>query len=266
MLFLYSFLKIWAVAAGVVLGLMTLVWLFSLLLRDSSIVDVFWGLGFVLVTWIAFLLTPTGYAGRKVLLVLLVTIWGLRLSLHILLRNWGRGEDFRYAQWRRAAGPSWWWRSYLRVFLLQGFFLWLISAPLLAAQASPLSQLLTPWDALAILIWAVGFFFEAVGDWQLSRFRADPAKKGRLLTTGLWRYTRHPNYFGDAVVWWAYYLVAVVAGGAWTLFSPILMTFLLVRVSGAAMLERSLRQTKPGYAEYARRTSAFVPWFPRGSQ
>lgn len=250
----------------VILGLFSLLWLVSLLLRDASIVDIFWGAGFVIACWIYFTSTPDGYPERKWLLGFLVTVWGLRLSIHILIRNRGKGEDYRYARWRAAAGSNWWWQSYLRVFLLQGFLLWVISAPLLAAQSSPHPARQTALDYLALAVWGIGFLFEAVGDWQLSRFKADPANRGQLLTSGLWRYTRHPNYFGDAAQWWGYYLFAMAAGGWWTVFSPLLMTFLLVRISGVAMLERVLVVTKPGYAEYMRTTSAFLPLPPRHRQ
>ena len=246
-----------------ILGLVSTVWLLSLLRRDSSIIDVFWGLGFVIAAWIYFAATPQGWAGRKWLLCTLVTLWGLRLALYLLYRNWGKGEDYRYRQWRQQAGKSWWWRSYFKVFLLQGVMLWLVSAPLLAAQNSPNPDRLTIIDSLAVLVWGIGFTFEAAGDWQMARFKADPGNQGKLLTSGVWRYTRHPNYFGDAAQWLGFYLFALAAGGWWTVFSPLLMTFLLVRVSGAAMLEKALVENKPGYSEYMQQTRAFIPWAPR---
>jgi steroid 5-alpha reductase family enzyme len=258
-----EFLGIWLNIGLVVIGLMSGLWLVSLPLKNSSIVDIFWGAGFVIFGWLAYLLTPEGYALRKALVVLLVTIWGLRLSIHILIRNWGKPEDFRYQDWRNAAGPSWWWRSYFKVFFLQGIILWLVSAPLLEAQINPLPAHLTWLDFAAILVWLMGFLFEAVGDWQLRRFKADPDNIGKVMKTGVWRYTRHPNYFGDGVVWWALYLLALAAGGWWTVFSPILMTFLLVRVSGARLLEKSLQKDKPGYREYTATTSVFIPWKPK---
>jgi steroid 5-alpha reductase family enzyme len=256
---LYGFLVI----GLTILGLMTLLWLVSLFLKNSSIVDIFWGTGFIIAAWSAFLLTPEGFVVRKLLISLLVTIWGLRLSFHLLRRNWGKPEDFRYQAWRKVAGRSWWWRSFFKVFLLQGVILWVVSAPLLVAQISARPDHLTSLDYLAVLIWLIGFTFESVGDWQLSRFRANPANRGKVLKTGLWRYTRHPNYFGDALEWWAYYLIALVVGGWWTIFSPILMTTLLWRVSGVTLLEKTLMQEKKGYLEYIEATSEFFPWFPR---
>lgn len=247
----------------VILSAMILLWIVSLILKNSSIIDIFWGTGFVLAAWVAFALTPNGFASRKILLVALVTVWGLRLSLHILARNFAKPEDFRYQAWRQEAGAAWWWQSFFKVFLLQGILLWIIAVPLLAAQFSVTPNQLTWLDYLAIPVWLIGFFFEAVGDWQLMQFKANPANKGKVLNTGVWRYSRHPNYFGDAAQWWAYFLVAVAAGGGWTVFSPIIMTLLLMRVSGVALLEKSLKETKPGYKEYAETTSEFAPWFPK---
>jgi len=257
-----EFLSIYFSLGLLILGLMTALWIVSLVLKNSSIVDIFWGTGFVITTWAAFLLTPEGYLPRKLLLSILVTVWGLRLSIHILTRNWGKPEDFRYQVWRKEAGAAWWWRSYFKVFLLQGILLWIISTPLLAAQISSQPDRLTWVDYAAIPVWLIGFFFEAVGDLQLARFKANSANKGKVLQSSVWRYTRHPNYFGDAAQWWAYYLIALAAGGWWTIFSPVIMTTLLMRVSGVTLLEKTLKEEKPGYREYVETTSEFIPWFP----
>jgi steroid 5-alpha reductase family enzyme len=261
-----AFVQVYITGALVILGFMTVLWIVSLILRNSSIVDIFWGTGFILTNWVYFALTPEGFPARKWLIGVLVTIWGLRLSLYILWRNWGKEEDFRYRKWREEAGGAWWWRSFFKVFLLQGILLWIISAPLLAAQRGVMPSRLMVFDLAAVLVWAVGFFFEAGGDLQMARFKADPANRGKVLDRGVWRYTRHPNYFGDATQWWSYYLVAATAGGFYTIFSPILMTTLLLRVSGVALLERTLRATKPQYREYIETTSAFIPWLPRKRQ
>ena len=260
-----DFLRAYLSIGLVILILMVLLWVASLRLKNSSIVDIFWGLGFVISAWTAFALTPDGFAGRKWLLVILTSIWGLRLTLHILTRNWGKGEDFRYQVWRKEAGAAWWWRSFFKVFLLQGVLMWIIATPLLRAQISATPAQLTFLDYLAILVWLVGFFFEAAGDWQLAKFKANPANKGKVLNTGVWRYTRHPNYFGDAAQWWAYYLIALAAGGWWTIFSPLLMTLFLMRVSGVTLLEKTLKESKPGYKEYVESTSEFMPWFPKSN-
>lgn len=257
-----SFISIYLLALALIVGLMTLLWLLSLRLKNSSIVDIFWGTGFVISSWFYFALTPDGSLLRKALICGLVTVWGLRLSVHILLRNWGKPEDFRYQKWRQETGPSWTWKSFFRVFLLQGVLMWIISAPLLVAQRSPLPAALTFWDNLGVALWIIGFFFETAGDLQLARFKANPANKGKVLDHGVWRYTRHPNYFGDSAQWWGFYLIALSAGGWWSIFSPILMTLFLLRVSGVALLEKTL-ETRPGYKEYIQNTSAFIPWFPR---
>lgn len=246
-----------------VVAAMSVLWLISLRLRDASIVDVFWGAGFAILA-IFYSVAANGFPARQLLLSALVVIWGMRLSVHILRRNAGKPEDPRYAAWRSAGGESYWWKSYFKVFLLQGVLMWLIAMPLLVAPASPTPDRLTVFDGFGAAVWAIGFLFESVGDAQLNRFKADPANRGRVLQTGLWRYTRHPNYFGDALVWWGYFMIALaVPGGAWTIYSPLLMTLLLMRVSGVTLLEKGLKQRKPGYAEYVARTSAFFPRRPR---
>lgn len=258
-----EFWNIYLSAGLLILGLMILLWAVSLKLRNSSIVDIFWGTGFVVSGWFYYFSTPTGDAGRKLLLIVLATIWGLRLSLYILWRNRGKPEDYRYQKWRQEEGATWWWKSFFRVFVLQGILMWIISTPLLAAQLSSTPAAFTALDILGLLVWLVGFFFEAVGDLQLARFKSDPANRGKLFDRGVWRYTRHPNYFGDSAQWWGYYLIALAGGGWWSLFSPIVMTFFLLRVSGVALLEKDLKDAKPGYQDYIRKTSAFVPWFPK---
>ncbi len=257
-----SFIGIYISALAIILGLMILLWLISLVMKNSSIVDIFWGSGFVITGWVYFALTPDGFLIRKLLLMALTTIWGLRLSLHILFRNWGKGEDFRYQVWRKEAGTAWWWRSLFKVFLLQGILLWIISIPLLAAQFHPSPTKLTAVDLLGTFAWLVGFFFEATGDLQLARFKADPSNKGKVMDRGVWHLTRHPNYFGDASQWWGYYLIAASAGGWWTVFSPVIMTLFLIRVSGVTLLEATMKG-RPGYDDYIKTTSAFIPWFPR---
>jgi steroid 5-alpha reductase family enzyme len=258
-----TLLPLLGITAAVVFGLMILLWVVSLILKNASIVDIFWGFGFVLVAWVAFFITPCGFLPRKLLLLTLVTIWGLRLTLHILRRNFGKPEDFRYQKWRQENGASWWWKSLLKVFLLQGLLMWVISTPLPVTMLSVSPARLIWLDFLGLAVWIVGFFFEAVGDIQLTLFRKDPANKGKVLNTGVWHYTRHPNYFGDATQWWAYYLIAVAGGGWWTIFSPIIMTLFLLRVSGVVLLEKTLAVEKPGYREYIEATSPFIPWFPK---
>jgi steroid 5-alpha reductase family enzyme len=246
-------------SGGLVLFLTTGLWLLSLYLNDSSIADIFWGAGFVLITLAAYLFSER--STLQTLQAVLVTVWGGRLTAHIFQRNHGKPEDARYAAWRRRSGRHWWWHSYFKVFLLQGFLMWTIAAPLLAVQTAVGVRPVPIEASIATAIWVIGFCFEAAGDFQLARFKADPRNAGRLLTAGLWRYTRHPNYFGDAVQWWGFYLFAVSAGGWWTVYSPLLMTLLLRRVSGVTLLEKSMKG-RPGYEDYVETTSAFFPWFP----
>ena len=256
-------LPIFAATFGVVVVFMALLWIYSVRIRNASIVDSFWGMGFVLQVWVYFALTPDGTLARKLLIGAIVTLWGLRLSIHIYRRNHGKPEDFRYQEFRRRYGPGYWRISFFQVFLLQGILMFIIGTPLLPAQISSTPNSITILDVLGLIVWIIGFYFEAIGDAQLARFKADPNNKGKLLNTGLWAYTRHPNYFGDAAQWWGIYLIALGAGGWWTVFSPILMTLLLIKVSGVGLLEKTLAKTKPGYQEYMQTTSAFVPWLPR---
>ncbi len=257
-----SWLAAYGIGLLVIIACMAALWLLSLYLKNASIVDIFWGTGFIVANAVYLALSPDGYPARQWLITLLLSVWGLRLSLHILTRNRNKPEDFRYQKWRAENGARWWWKSFFQVFLLQGLLLWIISAPLLAAQRGALPDRLTWIDAAGFVVWAVGFFFESAGDAQLARFKSNPANKGTVLDTGVWRYSRHPNYFGDAAQWWGFYLIAAGAGGWWTLFSPVIMTVLLLRVSGVALLEKTL-ETRPGYKEYIERTSAFIPWFPK---
>ncbi|HWH14265.1 MAG TPA: DUF1295 domain-containing protein [Miltoncostaeaceae bacterium] len=249
-------------ACGLAVGvLMFVTWAVSVRLRDASIVDPVWGLAFAVVGLCA-ALAGDGDGARRVLLAALAVVWGLRLFAYLALRRRGAGEDFRYAAMRARNPRTFARRSLVTVFGLQAALVLVVSLPL---QMAPLGD--APLGALAVagvVVWAVGLLFEVVGDAQLARFRRDPANRGRVLDTGLWRYTRHPNYFGDFLVWWGLYLVALEAGGTWwTLVGPLVMSILLVRVSGVALLERDIAARRPGYADYVRRTSAFVPLPPR---
>lgn len=258
-----SFLQIYLLNLAFIIGMMTLLWLVSIVLKNVSIVDLFWGIGFVLSATVYFVLTEE-LETRKVLLLVVVVLWGLRLSVYLAWRNIGKGEDFRYREFRRQYGEKrYWWISYFQTFLLQGLLMWLISAPLLGAQYDSLQKELTWLDFTGILIWCIGFAFEAGGDWQLANFKANPANKGKVLNTGFWKYTRHPNYFGDAAVWWGFAIFSISSGSYVPVLGSLLMTALIIKVSGVALLEKSLKSDKPEYAEYIRRTSSFLPWFPK---
>lgn len=257
--------QVWLWGLAAVQLMMVLAWIGGLVRRDASLVDRFWGIAFVVLAWTFVALGGAG-GTRPVLVAGLVTVWGLRLAGYITWRNWGEGEDARYRAMRdgqHGAFAAW---SLVRVFLLQGVLAWLISLPLLAVATR--SAELNPVDVMAALVWAVGLFFEAVGDWQLSRFLAGPANRGSVMDRGLWRYTRHPNYFGDATVWVGYALFAMATGigGTYGLLGSALMVLFIVRVSGVALTEQRMGapgRTREGYDEYVRRTNAFVPGPPK---
>lgn len=252
-------------AAVAVATLMVGTWVVSLVLRNASIVDITWGLGFVLVAWVSALRADAA-SGAASVLVAMVTVWGLRLGVYLFWRNHGNGEDYRYVAMRRRWGKRFWLISLATVFVLQGALMWIVSLPVQVAHVGDARDGALAGVALVIglALYAIGLLFEVVGDAQLARFKADPTNEGKVMRSGLWRYTRHPNYFGDACVWWGVGIVAqAVTGTWWALLGPLVMNILLLRVSGVALLERSLRKRKPDYAEYVRTTSAFVPRPPR---
>jgi steroid 5-alpha reductase family enzyme len=245
------------------LGLMVGVWLLSLPTRNASLADIFWGLGFVLIALLSFFLS-NGYLGRQLLLTLLTSAWGLRLSLYIFWRNRGKGEDRRYQEWRHKRGASFWWVSLFNVFLIQAVLLWLIALTVQLGQISSTPAHFTWLDFLGVLVWTTGFTFEAIADWQLASFKADPANRGKVMNQGLWRYSRHPNYFGESLIWWGLFLITLTTPhGWWALISPLVITFLLLKVSGVTLLEKDIVERRPGYQEYLETTSAFIPWFPK---
>jgi steroid 5-alpha reductase family enzyme len=243
-------------------GMMFCAWILSLIMKDASIADIFWGLGFVLIAWVTFFLAD-GYLFRKILIVTLVSVWGLRLAVYIGLRKRGKGEDRRYRKWRDQHGKKFWWVSLFTVFGLQGILLWVISFALQAGQIAAGPARLGWLDAAGLLIWFIGFVFETVGDYQLHRFKADSDNRGKVMDRGLWAYTRHPNYFGESLMWWGIFLIALsVPNSFWTVISPVTITFLLLRVSGVTLLEKNIVEKRPAYRAYKENTSPFFPWFP----
>lgn len=251
-----------AAAVAAIAALMLATWAVSLVRRDASIVDVAWPLGFVFATWAARWVVGASGSGNWVLLAM-VSIWGLRLSFHLLRRNLKQGEDFRYRAMRQRHGDAFAVRSLVTVFALQGVLLFIVALPVTLGHRDTAAGLST-WLVLGVLVWGTGLWWEAVADAQLTAFRRDPRNAGHVLDSGLWAYTRHPNYFGDALVWWGLAIAGASQGaGAWAFVSAAIMTILLVRVSGAAMLDRLLAERKPGYREYMERTSGFIPLPPR---
>jgi steroid 5-alpha reductase family enzyme len=242
---------------------MTILWLVSIIIKNVSIVDLFWGFGFVLTCGYYFLNT-NGNETRKIILMVLIAVWGLRLSGYLAWRNIGKGEDFRYQQFRQKYGQHrYWWVSFFQTFLLQGILMWLISAPLLGAQFYNKHNSLNIIDIVGLVMWIIGFTFEAGGDIQMAKFKANASNKGKVMDKGFWYYTRHPNYFGDSAVWWGYGMICLAAGCYVPVLGSILMTAMIIKVSGVALLEKSLKENKPEYKEYIDRTSSFIPWFPK---
>ena len=249
-------------AAVVIAALMVCTWVISVVLRNASIVDIVWGLGFVAVAWTG-RIASHGNDGRQWLLTVLTSVWGLRLAGYLFWRNHGKGEDFRYRAMRKHWGARFPVVSLFTVFGLQGVLMWVVSLPLQLGQPRETPDVGVV-GIIGAALWAVGLAFEAVGDAQLARFKSDPANAGKVMNRGLWRYTRHPNYFGDAVVWWGLALIAAETGsGAWGLIGAGVMTLLLRRVSGVTLLEKSLVKRREGYTDYVATTSPFVPLPPR---
>ena len=253
-------IMVWNLAA--VSTMMIIGWLVSVYRKNVTIVDSLWGLGFVIIAWITFF-HADGYIGRKLLIASAVTLWGLRLSAHLSLRNWRKGEDPRYGAWRQKGGDRFWITSLFKVFILQALFLWVISMALQFGQLAPTPAKITWLDILGSMVWTVGFAFESVGDWQLARFKADPDNKGMVMDKGLWAYTRHPNYFGDFLVWWGIFLITLsTPNGWWTVVSPLVISAVLLKMTGIPITEQALVKKRPGYIEYIKRTNAFFPWWP----
>ena len=256
-------ISLFSQAAVIILAFVTLLWIWSIFIKNVSIVDVFWGLGFVIVN-VFYAFNSGELTTRKTILLTLVSFWGLRLASYLALRNIGKGEDFRYQEFRNYYGPKrYWWFSFFQTFLLQGALIMIISLPLLGVHASSSTGALTILDYIGIIVWSIGFAFEAGGDFQLARFKRNVKNKGKVLNTGFWKYTRHPNYFGDSAVWWAYAIFSIAAGNYWHSIGAIIMTLLIIRVSGVRLLEKTLKETKPHYRAYIQKTNAFFPWFPK---
>lgn len=247
----------WLVLVMALFGYMCFWYLISIIVKRNDVADIGWGLGFILLAWLSFSLE--NMPSHAIMTNILITIWGLRLSLHIGTRLIKQQEDFRYATWRKE-WKHFHLRSFLQVFMLQGSLLFIVAVPIIRLNISEeISSPAFTW--LGTLLWLTGFLFETVADLQLRKFKAAPDNRGRLLTSGLWKYSRHPNYFGDAVQWWGIFVIALAYTGSWwTVISPILMTYLLRYVSGVPMLEKKYAD-HPEFQDYARKTPVFTPFF-----
>ncbi len=255
-------ISLYFLTLAVLSSMAILCWLYSLVHNKVDIVDTLWSLMFLVSTFI-YLSSIENPGARSWIVLTLVLLWSLRLAFHLYIRNAGKPEDRRYQEIRKNNEPGFKVKSLYIVFLLQAVLAWVISAPLLFAVDSSIG--LSWIDVFAVVLWLTGFLFESLGDRQLASFQRKPDASTRVLNTGLWRFTRHPNYFGEFCIWWAFYLFAFSAGAWWTIYAPLLMTFLLLRVSGVSLMEDKISHRRPGYAEYIRQTNAFFPWFPDNS-
>jgi steroid 5-alpha reductase family enzyme len=247
-------------ALQTVVLLMVLLWVVSVYLRNVSIIDLFWGPA-IAIAGTVYWLTAGQPEGRGLLVLLLVWLWALRLGLYLAFRNAGKPEDRRYAEMRRRHDPGFWFKSFFIVFLLQAVLGWIVSAPLAGAMhgSAPLGLL----DYLGAAVFLFGLLWETLADMQLARFLRERTRKDAVLDTGVWRYSRHPNYFGEFTLWWGLWLIAASAGAWWTIVGPLLLSFFLLKVSGVAMLEKDIAERRPAYRDYIAKTSAFVPRPPR---
>ena len=256
--------KAMAVAAITIVIIMVATWLISLVIKNASIVDIVWGLGFAITSW-ALALAIDGDSTRQALLAFMVGLWGVRLGSYLAKRNLGHGEDWRYKAMRKKKGAKFGLISLVTVFGLQGALMFIVSLPVMFGNSDSTPGV-GPIAVVGVVVWAVWFLFESVGDWQLSRFKRDASNAGKVMQTGLWSLTRHPNYFGNALLWWGIGIVGAETGsGVIGFIGPVVMTFFLLKVSGVPMLERSLNKRREGYAEYAARTSMFIPRLPKNS-
>ena len=244
-------------------ALMTVAWTVSLAIRNVTIVDSLWGLGFVLLAWTTFL-AADGAQARGLLLCGLVTVWGIRLAAYLTRRNWNKPEDPRYGSWRKDAGDRFWLVSLVKVFWIQALFLWVIALGVQYGIAQPSPARLTWLDGLGALISVAGIGIEAVADAQLARFKKDPENRGRVMDRGLWAWSRHPNYFGEFLVWWGIYVIVLSTPASfWTILSPLVITLVLTKMTGVALTEKTIKEKRPEYRRYIERVPAFFPKMPQ---
>jgi steroid 5-alpha reductase family enzyme len=237
-------------------------WFYSVKKHNVNVVDTLWSLMF-LAAALFYIINATEINGRSLIIIALVAAWSLRLAFHLMVRNWDHEEDHRYQQIRQNNEPNFKFKSLYIIFGLQGLLAWIISIPLLFALN--LETAFHWLDLIALSLWITGFIFEAVADYQLYKFKSQPGNKGRVLNSGLWSYTRHPNYFGEFCIWWAFYLFAIPSGGWWTIYAPALITFLLLKVSGVVMMEKDIKKRRPEYQSYIDSTNTFFPGLPAQS-
>jgi steroid 5-alpha reductase family enzyme len=255
-----TFITIYLVNLAAAAALMVGGWIYSLIKKNVTIADSLWGLGFILIAWLTFF-RADGVFARQLLIAAMVTLWGVRLFIHLSTRNRGKGEDPRYAQWRQQHGENFWIISLFKVFLVQALFQWIIALGVQYGQSAAAPLHLTWLDFLGMGIWLAGMIIEATADAQLKTFLQNPANRGRIMDKGLWRYSRHPNYFGESLIWWGIFvLVLSTPWGIWTIISPMLITYTLLRLTGVTLMEETQFVDNPDYRAYIRKTSPFIPW------
>jgi len=244
-------------------GLMFAGWIYSLIKKNVTIADSLWGLGFILIAWLTFF-RADGFLGRKIMITVLVTLWGLRLFIHLSLRNRGKGEDPRYGQWRKKYGDSFWLVSLFKVFLVQALFQWCIALGIQYGQLSSTPAQFTLFDFTGLIVWITGFVIESSADMQLKQFLADPSNRGKIMNRKLWKYSRHPNYFGESLMWWGLFIIVLSTPlGFWTIVSPLLITYTLLKLTGVTLMEETQFAGNMEYQRYIKQTSSFIPWFPK---
>jgi steroid 5-alpha reductase family enzyme len=251
-----------AISALTIFAFMCCMFVIAQLIKNNSIVDVGWGLGFIAVAFATFALCGNNMLNQK-LVTFFTFVWGTRLAVYILIRNWGKPEDFRYAKWRKDWGKHVVIRAFFQVFMLQGVIMFINTLPIVVVNSTPaINDDLYYLYPIGCVLGSIGFFFEAVGDWQMYEFKSNPHRTG-IMNKGLWKYTRHPNYFGEALQWWAMFILAVPSGRWYiSLLAPVTITFLLLRVSGVTLLEKKY-EGNDDYARYKQHTNAFIPWLPK---
>ncbi|ADI00103.1 protein of unknown function DUF1295 [[Bacillus] selenitireducens MLS10] len=254
-------LELYLYTAIAIFVFMTTVFIIAQIITDNSIVDIAWGFGFVIAAWVSMLATQE-FTTRQLIVTGLVTVWGFRLGIFLWIRSIGRGEDYRYQNFRKNWGKHAVRKAFFRVFMLQGAFMLLLAYPILRVHASD-GPGVDFFMIAGILVWLVGFFFQVVGDAQLQKFKKNKTHPEQILKSGVWRYTRHPNYFGEATMWWGIFLIVLPVELGWTaVFSALFINFLLLRVSGVPFLDERYKDNQD-YQQYKRETNNFVPWFPK---
>ena len=247
---------------------MNIAFVFGTTLKNNGIIDSFYGLGYIVVAWTSLILMGT-FSIRQIITTILVSIWGFRLFLYVTIRNWGKSEDYRYQAIRKSYGDKVLSKSYVKIYLFQGLIIFLVGFPALFINSTETPPILNIYEISAItlligvIIWIIGFYFESVGDYQLRKFKKNPENKGKIMDQGLWKFTQHPNYFGEVTMWWGIFIIALgVPWGIVTIFGPIIITYMIIKVSGVRLLNYRFRKDDK-YADYKRRTSAFIPWLPK---